>query len=64
MSPQTLQNRLGTPFAVSSGVEFGVCGCCIFIDASEGDELVALRFGLNGISSDTSLFILCSSSFD
>ncbi len=40
MSPQTLQNRLGTPLADSSRFELVVC-CCILIDMI-GDKLFDL----------------------
>ncbi len=63
MSPQTLQNRLGMPLTESSRLEFVVC-CCILIGATERDELMDLRFDLNLISSDNSLFTICSSSFN
>jgi len=61
MSLQTLQNRLAIPTVGSSRFGFVVC-CCICIGVIEGDILVDLRLDLNLISSDNSLFIVCSSS--
>jgi hypothetical protein len=58
ISSQTLHNRLGIPRDDSSRIRFVVC-CCICI---KGDELVDLRFDLNLISSNNSLFTICSSS--